>query len=133
MSDWDTYQQASSPDASQKARRYAELLAQRDVIDQEMSELEGEFLTQVSEEPGEHALVSGNWVVTVKRSERWSWDSDMLEQIYPNGEVSPDFVRKTTSIDKRKFQTLDEDERRVLLPALTRAPGQVKISVKESK
>ena len=42
----------------------------------------------------------------------------------------PDFIKKTYSIDRRKWKTLSDDEQAKLLPALTRKPGSSKITVK---
>ena len=42
----------------------------------------------------------------------------------------PDFIKKTFSIDRRKWKTLSDDDQTKLLPALTRKPGAVKIVVK---
>ena len=42
----------------------------------------------------------------------------------------PDFIKKTYSIDRRKWKTLTDDEQNKLLPALTRKPGATKIVVK---
>ena len=87
----------------------------------------------IVEEAGEQTMTANNLTVTVSRPERWTWDSELIADLYPTDGEIPAHVTKRMTVDKRKFQGLDDEDKRVLLPALTRKPGAAKITVTESK
>ena len=134
MSDWDAYNSTSvsKPEFSSAVAEYKMLVNQKEAIDQRIEALSYQILDEVSEEPGEHVLKVGEeHVVHIRIPERYQWDQDELKKILDDGNSLPDFVRKTLSVDKRRFDALDDAERKTLLPALTRKPGKPSIKVHE--
>jgi hypothetical protein len=57
--------------------------------------------------------------VQVSRSERWVWDKDVLEDLFKEQPL-PEHVKRTLSVDKRKFKKLPMVEQEQLRDALTR-------------
>ncbi len=91
-----------------------------------------EILDFFPKEPGQYEQVSqgGTHLLEVRISEKWSWDEEKLAHIVDEKEL-PYFMKRKLSVDKRKFERLDEPEKDAYLDALTRAPGVARISVKE--
>lgn len=135
MSDWNAYDQTvpADSDLGQAARRYQELAEKKKAIEDEMSALaEERILPHFDEEPGERAILAGDRVVTCKRAEVYNWDQGALTEIFGESEL-PSYARRRITIDKRRFDRLEESERRALLPALTRKPGSPRIEVVPAK
>jgi hypothetical protein len=135
MSDWDTQPitQPSDPALVAQAKEFADLSKRKEEIDARLEVLSDQILTAFTEEAGEQTIaVTNNLQVNVVRSERWTWDTELLDDIFAQSNSLPPHVKKRITVDKRKFQALDEDQRRELLPALTRKPGPAKITVKEA-
>ena len=76
--------------------------------------------------------VGNTHTITINRPERWTWDSDIIEDLFPSDDEIPPHVTKRMTVDKRKFQGLDENDKKILIPALTRKPGAAKITVTEN-
>jgi len=134
MSDWDSYasKPVTKPEYLTLAAEFKKLMDDREIIEERIDALSFKLLDEVSEEPGEHVLKVGDThVVHIRIPERYQWDQDQLRKILEDGNELPDFVRKTLSVDKRRFDALDDDERKKLLPALTRKPGKPSIKVHE--
>jgi len=132
MSDWNTY---DKPDVAKRLRleeQAAELLelqTQLEKIQEKITTISDEILTNFPEEAGEFSDSYGTMFVKVSRAERWTWDSDVLEGLVGAMPKTPECVTKKLSVDKRKFQKLPDPDRAALLPALERKPGPAKISV----
>lgn len=135
MSDWDTQPitQPSDPALVAQAKEFADLTKRKEEIDARLEVLHDQILTAFTEEAGEQSLSLGKLHVNVNRSERWTWDTELLDDIFAQSNNLPPHVKKRITVDKRKFQALDDDQRRELLPALTRKPGPAKITVKEAE
>lgn len=131
MSDWNT---SDVPDEMTKICEEWRTLAERkEAIENRMSVLGDKILAEFVEEAGEQTLPVGNKLtVTVSRPERWTWDSELIADLFPTDGEIPAHVTKRMTVDKRKFQGLDDEDKRVLLPALTRKPGAAKITVTEN-
>jgi hypothetical protein len=104
--------------------RLFELGLQHERISAEIEAIEEELTTLVPDEPGEHLLEAGDFLVKATRGERWTWDRAELERMFTSEEELPDFVKRTISVDKRKFQDLTPAEQSPLLDALTRKPSK---------
>ena len=112
------------------AGRYAMLEAQAELIRAEMDELKKTIAGQFPEEAGKLFAETPSYKIFCERPEKWSWDKDQLEHIFGEGEL-PSYVRRSLSVDKRKFEALPASEKAPLLPALTRKPGSPKIEVQK--
>lgn len=139
MSDWGSVNEKSLSHAAavqlerevevaSKARRYMELMDKIDTMQEEADALKADLVAEFPEEMEDQTRLFANMAITVKRGERWTWDSDKLREIV--GDVdSSHLVKMSLSIDKRKFQKLADEEKAPYLAALTRAPGPVKVEV----
>jgi hypothetical protein len=94
-----------------------------------VAKLESEMARLFPEEEGELALSTPDgFEVVVRRSERWTWDKQKLEEIFSQGEV-PEYVKRTLTVDKRKFQRLPASDQVMLKAALTRKLDSPKVKV----
>jgi len=97
---------------------------------EKISILKTRLAAHFPEEPGDFVDAFGDFTVTMKRSETWTWDTTKLNTLYASVPL-PTYVKKKLSIDKRSFQALDNDEKGDLLPALTRSPGAPRFTITE--
>ena len=110
------------------ASEYHSLVLENERISERMGQLEGEMGHLFPEEAGELAISTRTFEVVVRRSERWSWDTQFLEEIYSLGDI-PEFINRSLTVDKRKFLKLPRVEQDNLKPALTRKLDSPKIKV----
>lgn len=101
------------------------------VLQAEMDELIMKVSAEFPEDAGEHIKEIGPYRVTCNRAERWVWDKEKLEAIYNANPQLPDYVKKTYSVDKRKYQTLGDEEKSLLRDALERKPIKAKIKIED--
>lgn len=135
---WSVFESTTKPASTvderveELALTYSDLAVQRKDIDEQMQQLSAEIAHYAPETSTEHVFETPRCEVSVTRSERWSWNQEQLEEILGADEtVWPDHVKKTVTVDKRKFQKLPADEQERLKPALTRKldPAKVKVTV----
>lgn len=107
---------------------YASIEASIETMKRTLEDLKAQILAEFDEAAEEQQRNFGNYTVTVKRSERWTWDSDLVEQMVDGGAI-PEFVKKTYTVDKRKFVNQDSVVRDAYLHALTRKPGPATINI----
>lgn len=81
------------------------------------------------EAAGEAIIETDLFRIVVSRAERFSWDADILEQLFEQGELPPAVKRKLT-VDKKRYDQLPEDEQTLLRAALTIKVGPPKIEVR---
>jgi len=110
------------------AEEYAKLKTQSEVIAERLGQLENEIAYLFPEEAGEIAQSTTRFEVIVSRSERWSWDKEALEKQFGDRSL-PDHVKRSHSVDKRKFQKLPQHEQELLRYALTRKLDRPKVKV----
>tara|TARA_B100001094_G_scaffold100619_2_gene96767 strand:+ start:5942 stop:6382 length:441 start_codon:yes stop_codon:yes gene_type:complete len=67
--------------------------------------------------------------VTVTRPERFKWDQDLIKQLLNDVDVLPSHVTKRYTVEKRRFERLPDEDKALLMPALTREAGAPKITV----
>lgn len=106
------------------AQRHLELSLQNERLKAELEAIEEEMAPLVPEEPGDHHIDAGDYLVRATRAERWTWDKAELERRFGSEDELPDYVRRSLSVDKRKFQSLPPAEQGPLLDALTRSPSK---------
>lgn len=80
------------------------------------------------EDPGEHVRTVGPHTVTVKRGEKWSWDSDELEKMFASVPL-PDYIKTRYSVHKADFEKLSAQERADIAAALTKGIGAATVTV----
>ena len=132
MSDWDDYEAASeSREISRKVEEYETLVTKRDELNDKISLIEKQIISEFPEDFGEHSKIAGNKVITINRSERYEWNQDLLAKIYREEEI-PTHIKRRLTVDKRVFSRLTDEEQAPLVPALTRKPGPVSIKVTRS-
>lgn len=110
------------------ATKHLETSNQLEALTLLLGQLENEIAHVFPEEAGEKAMSTDTYEIVVNRSERWSWDKKALEQLYGQEEL-PDFIKRSMSVDKRKFQKLPTSEQERLKFALTRTLDKPKIKV----
>lgn len=97
-------------------------------IQDELGRVEAEIARLFPEQSGEWIETLHGYEVQVSRSERWIWDKDVLEELFKEQPL-PDHVKRSLSVDKRKFKKLSAIEQEQLRDALTRKLDQPKIKV----
>lgn len=132
---WSVFGDTTSADDTLKAglleplaEEYAGLKSQSEVIAERLGQLENEIAHFFPQEFGELAKSTQKFEVIVSRSERWAWDKVALDRQF-NGEILPDHVKRTLTVDKRKFQRLPPAEQDALRPALTRKMDKPRVKV----
>lgn len=133
MSDWNAYRKVDErSEIAVAAEEYQKLMEQKERIAQRLDVLGDQLAAEFKEEPGEQIMrVGDNRIITCTRPERWSWDTDTLEAVLAASPSLPPYVKRSLSVDKRKFEALDDASKGALLPALTRKPGKATIKVQE--
>lgn len=110
------------------AEEYARVKREHDVLSDRLGQLENEIAYLFPEESGEIAQSTPKFEVIVSRSERWQWDKTALEKMFSPEEL-PDYVKRSITVDKRKFQKLPFSEQERLKFALTRKLDNPKVKV----
>ena len=110
------------------AHDYATLSLEAERISERLGQIEREIAHYFPEAVGDTAKTTGRYEIIVSRSERWSWDKDALEEVFATGAV-PDYVKRSLSIDKRKFLRLSTSEQDAVKHALTRKLDNPKVKV----
>ena len=116
------------PDAIKFAREYANLLSMHNNIKTKLDGVKEKLLAEFPGDPGEYELKNDGTLLRISIGEKFTWDSDILEQLFATKAI-PDHVRQTFGVNRKKFEALPEADRAPLLPALTRKPGTIKIEV----
>lgn len=129
LNSWDDPSSSpASPDRVALVEEFARLAEQHVIVSQKLDTLKDTLVASFPEDPGEFSQVVGSYVLTLKRPENWSWDTEKLADHYLSGAL-PDYVTKRLSIPKKAFLKLEESEREALLDALERKPGSPRLSV----
>jgi len=89
--------------------------------------LEDKIWTLTPEEVGEFAVEGDEFMFTVKRNEKWTWDSDVIKSKLVTT-PTPDFVNAKFSINKKKFLAEDQAVQADFLDALTKSPSTAKVT-----
>ena len=131
METWEDYEKQTEAEGLAKlAEEYGQIAVQIERLTEQAETLKMKIEAEFPADAGEFNKQAGSYMVTLNRQERWTWDKEILESIFASSTTLPEFVRRTYSIDKRKFKHLDEAQQSELLPAITRKGGPVKITVK---
>jgi len=110
------------------AKQHLEVSNQLEALTILLAQVETEIAHVFPEEAGERAMSTDSFEVVVNRSERWTWDKEALEKAFSQGEL-PDHVKRSLTVDKRKFLKLPTSEQEKLKFALTRKLDKPKIKV----
>lgn len=110
------------------AHDHAVLSLEYERLGERLGQLEREIAHFFPEQAGDVAKTTGRYEIIVSRSERWSWDKEALEEVFTTGAV-PDYVKRTLSIDKRKYLRLSASEQDAVKHALTRKLDNPKVKV----
>jgi hypothetical protein len=97
-------------------------------VQADLERVESEIARLFPEQSGEWVEEVQGYEVQVSRSERWVWDKDVLEDLFKEQPL-PEHVKRTLSVDKRKFKKLPMVEQEQLRDALTRKLDAAKIKV----
>jgi Holliday junction resolvase-like predicted endonuclease len=135
MSKFDEWEAAEAPPEKSSrleelAKDYLRLKEQAEIIKTKLDVVSAEIASHTPEEPGEFSLRAGKKVIVVKRSEKWTWDSEALEALY-GGRALPEYVKRKLSVARKDYDRLDADVQAELNKALTRSPSAPRISVVE--
>lgn len=124
------------PDASTEqaeidelAKKLIDVKAEIERLKNIQQSIEDSIWTRTPEEPGEVQVEGQDYLFDVKRSEIWSWDSDVLESIHALPKL-PDYLSATYKVKKAEFQQLSGAEQQSLLPALEKKPGSPRVSAR---
>jgi hypothetical protein len=133
MSDWDTQASVNTADPALLAavKEYAQITGTLSKLQDRHSALADTIAAQFPIQSGEQAIDVDGMTVTCSRLERWKWDAEYLDDIFASSEILPDHIKKKLTVNKRLFQNLEDEEKKVLLPALTREPGPARVKVIE--
>lgn len=133
MSDWDTQASVNTADPALLAavKEYAQITGTLSKLQDRHSALADTIAAQFPIQSGEQAIDVDGMTVTCSRLERWKWDAEYLDDIFASSDILPDHVKKKLTVNKRLFQNLEDAEKKVLLPALTREPGPARVKVIE--
>lgn len=133
MSDWDTQTSVNTADPALLAavKEYAQITGTLSKLQDRHSALADTIAAQFPIQSGEQAIDVDGMTVTCSRLERWKWDAEYLDDIFRSSDILPDHVKKKLTVNKRLFQNLEDAEKKVLLPALTREPGPARVKVIE--
>lgn len=64
----------------------------------------------------------------MKRGEKWSWDSDKLEEMFASTPL-PDYVKSRYSVHKDEFEKLTQEQQDEVAAALTKGIGNATVTV----
>jgi len=133
MSDWDTNTPVNTADPVLLAavKEYAQITGTLSKLQDRHSSLADTIAAQFPIQSGEQAIDVDGMTVTCSRLERWKWDAEYLDDIFASSDILPDHVKKKLTVNKRLFQNLEDAEKKVLMPALTREPGPARVKVIE--
>jgi hypothetical protein len=131
MSDWDEFEGLEKKPRLQRiAEEYEQAKQQYGSLKATIDDLEMRIVGEVPEDFGEHTIEAGELDIIVKRNDRFQWDQEILNEVLGDMVSLPSFVKVAYSIDKKKFNAASDEERELLLSALTRKQGTINITVK---
>jgi hypothetical protein len=110
------------------AKELAVKTAELEHLDAVVKALKAEVVRYFPEAEGDHSWEDEFTLVEVAYSERQSWDKAELERLFGKDEL-PDYVKRTLSIDKKRYDALPAGERAALASALTRKLSAARITI----
>ena len=134
MSDWDTAPSAinnASPELADAVKRYISVSDTLAKLQEQHAALQDTIACEFPVMSGEQAIDVNGMTVTCSRIERWKWDAEYLDEVFATSDILPEHVKKKLTVNKRLFQNCDDEQKKLLMPALTREPGPAKVKVIE--
>lgn len=101
------------------APRLVEAVAQAKAAQAEVKKLTEDLARFTPEAAGEITISGNHFVVSVKRTERFEWDSEILAALYADKEDLPAHIKMKLSVDKKRYDRMSEDDKEALASALT--------------
>jgi hypothetical protein len=136
MTPKDEWDDGPAPDpVAIKARQYLSLQAQIDALETQAKLLSYEIAREFPAGPGVHDKTFGDTVITLSRSERWSWDKAVIKSILTLSKPGPltdeikSVLDESIVIHKLGFAKLSPEAQKILRAALTVKDGPFKIAV----
>ena len=127
--DYNAYHSEKNERAQRLGIEHAALEQKKQEIDNRLRQVGEEIALLADEDTEEHTFETEKCTVSVSRTERWTWDTESLESILGSPDNWPEYVKKSVSVDKRRFQKLPQEEQERLKPALTRSLNKPKVKV----
>jgi hypothetical protein len=125
VDEWDDPTSAPDPVAI-KARQLVSLQAQIAHLEAQAKGLTFEIAREFPEGVGSFTKPFGDVNVTLTRSERWSWDKEIIKRI-----VEAQAILYNVAIHKTSFAKLSGEAQKTLRAALTVKDGPFKIEVED--
>ncbi|NDD53856.1 hypothetical protein EBZ39_08245 [bacterium] len=101
------------------APQLLDALAELEAVKVRVKKLTEDVSRFAPEVAGEVSLMGKNFMVTVKRSERYEWDSEVLAALYGSADELPDYIKQKLTVDKKRFDRMSAEDREALRSALT--------------
>lgn len=112
--------------------RYEEITGHQKLLTAEAKAIRERIFSYLPEHPGEYRVaVPEVPVFTATVAEKLEWDEDVLKVLHDSEATKCVDVRYT--IDARSYKKLSAEDKAVVAAALTRKPGQKKITVQEQE
>lgn len=101
------------------APQLVEALADLEAAKTKVKQLTEDIARFAPEIAGEVHIHGTIYSVTVKRAERFEWDSEVLSALYDGEAELPPHIKKKLSVDKKRYDRMTEEDRDALKSALT--------------
>ena len=96
METWEDFEKADGQSSLAKiAEDFKSTVQQIEDLQEKADRLKNQIEAEFSQDTGEQNKQAGSYLITLTRQERWSWDKDILVQIYQSPDAMPDFIKKT--------------------------------------
>ena len=83
METWEDFEQASEQGGIAKvAEEFKSVSKQIEDLEERRDKLKAMLEGEFSQDMGEQSKQAGSYLITLNRQERWSWDKDILVEIY---------------------------------------------------
>lgn len=99
------------------------------VATERLEEIDRQLIEEFPTDIGEYMQKYEGYLVTLKRGDRWTWDTRILRDIY--GVEPPAHVKKTYTISRTAYEKLDEETKEELKAALSVTKAGAKVSVQK--
>ena len=106
METWEDFEQASEQGGIAKvAEEFKSVSKQIEDLEERRDKLKAMLEGEFSQDMGEQSKQAGSYLITLNRQERWSWDKDILVEIYK-------VLMLCLTLSRKLFQSTDESGRR---------------------
>jgi hypothetical protein len=99
------------------------------VATERLEEIDRQLVEEFPTDIGEYIQEYDGYLVTLKRGDRWAWDTRILRDMY--GVEPPAFIKKTYTISRTAYEKLDKEAKDDLKAALSVTRAGAKVSVQK--